>query len=54
MNEAHVIPLADLLDHEDSDLCVCGPTPEPVERVDGSVGRVYTHHGLDGSGPERS
>lgn len=44
----HVIPLSDLVDHEASDGCVCGPTTEPVKREDGSVGWVHTHHSLDG------
>lgn len=44
----HVMPLADLVEHEDSEDCVCGPTPNPVKREDGSVGWVHVHHSLDG------
>ena len=43
----HVVPIADLVEHEDDD-CVCGPTTEPVPRDDGSFGWVVTHHSLDG------
>lgn len=48
MNEMHVIPRGDLVEHESSDACVCGPTVQPVDREDGSTGYVYTHHSLDG------
>jgi hypothetical protein len=45
----HVIPLDDDLEHFDSGLtCWCGPTLEEVERDDGGVGYVITHHPLDG------
>jgi hypothetical protein len=45
----HVFPLGDLVDHDtDTDGCVCGPTTTPVERDDGSIGWVLTHHALDG------
>lgn len=44
-----VLPLDDLVSHEaDSDECVCGPTSEPVERADGSIGWMLTHQALDG------
>lgn len=44
----HVLPIKDALDHESSDECVCGPSPTPVKREDGSVGWFQTHHSLDG------
>lgn len=44
----HVMPLKDLVEHEDSEDCACGPTPNPVKRDDGSIGWVHTHHSLDG------
>ena len=47
-NEQHVIPINDLIDHELTDDCVCGPTAEAVKRDDGSVGWLITHHSLDG------
>lgn len=28
--------------------CWCGPTIEPVEHEDGSMGWLYVHHSLDG------
>lgn len=43
----HVLPVADLIEHEDHD-CTCGPTTEPVPRPDGSFGWLVTHHSLDG------
>jgi hypothetical protein len=49
MTILHVVPINDLIDHDDiGDECVCGPTSEPVKRDDGSVGWVVTHHSLDG------
>lgn len=44
----HVLPVNDLIDHEESDVCVCGPEVEPVEREDGSMGWLVKHHSLDG------
>jgi hypothetical protein len=44
----HVIPLGDLIEHECSEDCPCGPEPQPVERDDGSMGWVLSHHSLDG------
>lgn len=44
----HVSPRRDLIAHDLSDDCVCGPTTEPVKREDGSIGWVITHHALDG------
>ncbi len=38
----------DLVQHEMTEDCVCGPTPEPVKREDGSMGWLYVHHSLDG------
>ena len=46
----HVIPVNDLVEHDTSGEqdCICGPTDEPVERDDGSMGWVVIHHSLDG------
>lgn len=44
----HVVPINDLVDHEVSDDCVCGPTVEAVFQDDGSNGWVVVHHSLDG------
>lgn len=45
----HVYPLADLIEHDtQGDECVCGPTSEPVERDDGTMGWLLVHHSLDG------
>lgn len=46
--EVHVLPLADSINHDDSDDCVCGPLTEAVPREDGSMGWLVTHHSLDG------
>lgn len=39
----HVIPIDDLIEHEETEDCVCGPE---VEFVPG--GAVIGHHSLDG------
>lgn len=44
----HVVPVADLIDHDHNDECVCGPTSEPVKRDDGSVAWLVIHNSLDG------
>lgn len=46
--EVHVMPLADIIQHDDSDDCVCGPLAEAAPRGDGSMGWLITHHSLDG------
>lgn len=48
MTTVHVMPADDLIEHVDSDSCTCGPRVAPVEREDGSIGWVVTHHSLDG------
>lgn len=48
MNTCHVTPRADLIHHEASEDCVCGPVCEPFERADGSMGWIYVHSSLDG------
>lgn len=48
-DDVHVYPVNDLVDHDlDGGDCACGPTAEPVERDDGSMGWVLVHHALDG------
>lgn len=44
----HVLPVNDLIDHEDSDECICGPASTLIQRADGSDGWVVTHNSLDG------
>lgn len=44
---AHVIPISDLIQHTESDDCVCGPASEHVAGEHGS-GWLVTHHSLDG------
>lgn len=48
MATIHVEPVGDLIDHEDSDECPCGPDIECVPNPDGSDGWLITHHSLDG------
>jgi hypothetical protein len=49
MNEqVHVMPRGDLLDHDESEDCVCMPSVEPVAQDDGSIDWVVVHHSLDG------
>lgn len=48
-DHVHVVPLADLIVHDegpDGD-CMCGPSTEPCERDDGTIGWLYTHYSLD-------
>lgn len=44
----NVIPDGDLLPHQFSDDCVCGPRTEAVFRDDGSNGWMFVHSSLDG------
>ncbi|TYP82049.1 hypothetical protein [Blastococcus xanthinilyticus] len=48
MTAAHVVPRGDLIEHETTEFCACGPRSEPVKREDGSMGWVVVHHSLDG------
>lgn len=49
MATVHVLPANDIITHADhGDDCVCGPTVEPVEAEDGSIGWLIKHHSLDG------
>lgn len=50
--DGHVFPLGDLVEHEETEDCICGPEVEPVERADGSFGWLYSHHSLDGRATE--
>lgn len=50
----HVYPLNDLVEHEFTDECVCGPRSEAVRRDDGSYGWVVIHSSLDGREARKS
>lgn len=39
----HVVPIEDLIEHEESEGCVCGPEVESVDS-----GWLVVHHSLDG------
>jgi hypothetical protein len=45
---AHSVPLDDVIVHEFTEDCPCGPTPAPTPRNDGAQGWVVSHHSLDG------
>lgn len=45
--DIHVMPVGDLIEHDDNEDCFCGPTTEPVAREDGSFGWMHTHHSID-------
>lgn len=44
----HVVPCDDVVDHDLTDECVCGPSPELVHSELNPEGWLYTHHSLDG------
>jgi len=44
----HVLPVADLIEHERAADCVCGPTETEIYRWDGTKTRAYAHMSLDG------
>ncbi|AMS06462.1 hypothetical protein DUY81_13975 [Acidipropionibacterium acidipropionici] len=48
MTTLHVLPVDDLIDHTDSEDCICGPTIESIQHDDGTIDWVITHHSLDG------
>lgn len=49
MATVHVLPVRDLIEHEDvGQGCLCLPDIEAVFREDGSNGWLITHHSLDG------
>lgn len=58
MSDVHVMPRADLVEHETDEACICGPTldakrPAQTEPCEcgcsaGSTGIVWVHHSLDG------
>lgn len=48
MPTIHVEPINDLIEHEDSEDCLCGPDIECVPNPNGPDGWLITHHSLDG------
>lgn len=45
----HIYPPFDLIRHDlEGEDCICGPDVIPVERYDGSMGWMVSHHSLDG------
>lgn len=45
---AHVLPIGDVVEHEESADCVCGPASELVDCAAGGTAWLVTHHSLDG------
>jgi hypothetical protein len=48
IDEVHVMPVGDVIEHELDEHCFCGPTFTPIDCEDGSINWVYTHHSADG------
>lgn len=49
IHHRHVMPNRDLIEHEASEDCVCGPEPLNVTEMGDAGDRwVYVHHSLDG------
>jgi hypothetical protein len=44
----HVIPVGDVVPHEKTEDCVCGPRVEIEPVPDAPDGHVVVHHSLDG------
>jgi hypothetical protein len=47
VGEVHVRPLGDLIEHELTDECPCGPESRREVFEDGSDGWLIVHHSLD-------
>lgn len=45
---AHVLPIGDLVPHDLTDDCICGPKVEITIHTHGPDGHLITHHALDG------
>jgi hypothetical protein len=48
MKAVHVHPVDDLIEHELTDECPCGPESRREVLEDGSDGWLVVHHSLDG------
>jgi hypothetical protein len=44
----HVLPRADVVDHEEAEDCACLPDVQPEQCDDGSLGWAVVHHAWDG------
>ncbi|QKW15366.1 hypothetical protein [Verrucosispora sp. NA02020] len=47
-DDLHVTPTGDLIAHDTTGDCPCGPQVERVARDDGPDGWLHIHHSLDG------
>lgn len=43
----HVVPVADLIEHDTTGDCPCGPADHPTPHQDGTIGWITVHHSLD-------
>lgn len=48
LDGAHVLPVNDVVEHDLTDACTCGPTSELVDCTAGGTAWLVTHHSLDG------
>lgn len=46
--DIHVMSIGDLINHQPTASCLCGPEQELVKDHDGHDAWVVTHHALDG------
>lgn len=54
MTTIHTLPRNDLIEHDRSADCVCGPETVPIKREDGTVAWQVIHSTLDGREHEES
>lgn len=47
-NHLHTYPVGDVIEHELTPDCVCGPECVPIELDGGGFNWHYRHHSLDG------
>lgn len=51
MSGVHVLPVRDVIEHQESQDCICGPRVEWIDQDTGLAypnGPVVVHHSLDG------
>ena len=46
--EIHVVPVNDLVGHEEALGCACGPDVETITHPEQGAGLLVIHHSLDG------
>lgn len=48
MSTLHITPIGDLIEHELTEECPCGPQQQLVQHDDAPDGWLIVHHSLDG------